>query len=279
MGMRALVTGANGYIGRHVVDELIRRNYEVIASDFLYDDVNPKALRCNAELFSGSKTIYEETGNPDICIHLAWRDGFIHNSSRHMLDLSKHYEFLLNMIEGGCKNIAVMGSMHEVGYYEGMISETTPCNPLSQYGIAKNTLKQALLALTKSIDFNLYWLRGYYILGDDKRNHSIFAKILQSAQEGKKEFPFTSGKNQYDFIQVDDLAKKIVSACTQKEYTGVIEVCTGKPVSLGCQVEKFIAENHLDITLQYGKFPDREYDSPIIYGDNTKIQEIQMREL
>lgn len=271
---KVLVTGANGYIGRHVVDELVEKGFEVIASDLEFDGVNSKAHRCNTEIFSGSKAIFEETGSPDICIHLAWRDGFVHNSPRHMLDLSKHYEFLANMAEGGCKNISVMGSMHEIGYWEGKVDDSTPCNPLSQYGVAKNALRQSILLLAESLGFNVYWLRAYYILGDDMKNHSIFARILQTAQEGRVEFPFTSGKNKYDFIKIEELSKRIVAASTQDKYTGIIEVCTGNPVALSEQVEQFIKEHHLNISLKYGEFPDRTYDSPVLYGDNTIIDAI-----
>lgn len=278
MKKRVLVTGANGYIGRHVVEELLKRDYGVIASDFLYDDVNPAALRCNAEIFSGSKTIFEETGSPDLCIHLAWRDGFVHNSPQHMLNLSKHYEFINNMVEGGCENIAVMGTMHEVGYWEGAITSDTPCSPLSQYGVSKNALRQSLMLFRQQKNYNLYWLRAYYILGDDTKNHSIFTKILEAAQQGKKEFPFTTGKNKYDFISVTELAKRIVAASVQEKYTGIINVCIGKPISLAEQVETFIAENKLNIQLKYGVFPDREYDSPIVYGDNSIIEDILQQE-
>ena len=98
------------------------------------------------------------------------------------------------MMEGGLKNLAVMGTMHEIGYWEGAIDENTPCNPLSQYGVAKNALRQSLLQTTQEKQVNLYWLRAYYILGDDMKNHSIFTKILQTAQQGGKTFPFTSVK-------------------------------------------------------------------------------------
>ena len=81
--------------------------------------------------------------------------------------LSQHFEFLRSMAIGGCKKIAVMGTMHEVGYWEGAINESTPCAPLSQYGIAKNALRQSLMLLSNDIGFNLYWLRAYYIYGDD----------------------------------------------------------------------------------------------------------------
>ena len=105
--------------------------------------------------------------------------------------------------------VAVMGTMHEVGYWEGAITDETPCNPMSMYGIAKNALRQAVLQLQKEMNFSVYWLRAYYILGDDEKNHSVFSKILQMEKEGKEKFPFTSGKNLYDFIQVDELAHRI----------------------------------------------------------------------
>ena len=124
----------------------------------------------------------------------------------------------------------------------------------------------------ENIDF--YWLRAFYILGDDLRNHSIFSKIIKMEDEGKETFPFTSGKNLYDFITVDNLAKQIAMSITQEKITGIINVCTGKPVSLSEKVNEFIAQNNLKIRPQYGAFPDRKYDSPGIWGDSTKINEI-----
>ena len=165
-----------------------------------------------------------------------------------------------------------MGTMHEVGYWEGAIDENTPCNPISMYGIAKDSLRRSMILYTQQKGVILQWLRAYYILGDDKHNNSIFCKLLLAAEEGKKTFPFTTGKNKYDFITVDELAKQISAAVSQSEINGIINCCTGNPMSLAERVEQFIKENNLDIKLEYGAFPDRPYDSPCEYGDDTKIQ-------
>lgn len=272
--MRVLVTGAAGYIGKHVVTELLNRGHEVYAIDMAQADIDQRVILLNIDIFSGDKDIYTQVKEPDLCIHLAWQDGFSHNSLKHMGNLSNHFSFLSNMMAGGCKNIVVMGSMHEVGFWEGKIDADTPCNPLSQYGIAKNALRQSMLLLAKEKQVNLYWLRAYYILGDDKRNNSIFTKLLLAAAEGKKEFPFTSGTHQYDFIDVEILAHQIVAASTQSEITGIINVCTGQPIPLKDKVEEFIQKNRLDIQLKYGAFPERPYDSKIVYGDPTQINAI-----
>lgn len=273
--MKILVTGANGYIGRHVVTSLLDSDVEVIACDINTDNVDLRATRIHFDLFNiPDSNIFESLGSPDVCLHMAWRNGFVHNAPTQMEDLSSHYRFLTALIDGGLKHLAVMGTMHEVGYWEGAIDENTPCNPLSMYGVAKNALRQSMEIYCKLNEVILQWLRCFYILGDDRHNSSIFCKILKAAEEGKKTFPFTTGKNKYDFIDVDVLAKMISAVVTQREINGIINCSTGTPISLAQRVESFIHEHNLDIKLEYGAFPDRAYDSPCVYGDSTRINKI-----
>lgn len=273
--MKVLITGANGYIGRHVVKSLLDKGADVIACDIVTKDVDERAERKTMNLFDLPEgNVYEQVGSPDVCLHMAWRNGFVHNAPTQIGDLSNHYKFLCAMVEGGLKHLAVMGTMHEVGYWEGAIDENTPCNPISMYGIAKDALRRSMILYCKQKECILQWLRAYYILGDDKKNNSIFCKLLIAAEEGKKTFPFTTGKNKYDFITVDELANQLAAAVMQKDVIGIINCCTGKPVSLADRVEQFIKEHNLDIKLEYGAFPDRPYDSPCIYGDSSKIEEI-----
>lgn len=273
--MKILVTGANGYIGRHVVKALLDKGCQVIACDINTDNVDERAEKLNFNFFNLPEgNVCEAVGSPDVCLHMAWRNGFVHNAPTQMGDLSAHVAFLNALIDGGLKQLAVMGSMHEVGYWEGAIDETTPCNPLSQYAIAKDSLRRSMMLYCQQKDCILQWLRGFYILGDDKKNNSIFCKLLLAAEYGKETFPFTTGKNKYDFQFVDELAEQIACTVMQTEVNGIINCCSGKPVSLAERVEQFIKDNNLDIKLEYGAFPDRPYDSPCIYGDATKINMI-----
>ncbi len=275
--MNVLVTGANGYIGRHVVETLLDMGHRVSVSDVCYDDVDKRAMKYNVELFGGDKDIYQKFDCPDVCIHLAWRNGFVHNDLSHINDLPKHYEFIKNMIDGGLRHIVVMSSMHEVGYWEGAIDENTPCNPSSLYAIAKNTLRQLTFLLAKEKNICCQWLRGYYILGDDLKNNSIFSKLVLAERDGKKEFPFTTGKNKYDFISIKELAQQIAMVSLQTEIEGIINCCSGVPVSLADKVEEFIKDNNFKIKLKYGAFPDRAYDSPAVWGDAEKIKKIMLQ--
>ena len=276
--MKVLVTGANGNIGRHVVRSLLDKGVEVIACDVCTDEVDSRAACKILNLFDLPEgNVFEKLGSPDVCLHMAWRNGFVHNAPTQMGDLSAHYRFLTALVDGGLKQLAVMGTMHEVGYWEGVIDENTPCNPISMYGIAKDALRRSMMLYAQQKSVVFQWLRCYYILGDDMRNNSIFSKLLQAAEEGKTIFPFTTGKNKYDFIEVDKLADLLASSVVQSEVTGIINCCTGHPISLAERVEAFIKEYNLDIKLEYGAFPDRPYDSPCVYGDATKINVIMRR--
>lgn len=276
--MHITVTGANGYIGSHVVKALLERGVTCTAVDFSNENIDGRARFLNLNILAENPAVYEELGRPDVFLHMAWKDGFVHNSSAHLEMLSAHAALIRHLLEGGLKQVAVMGTMHEVGYHEGPIDENTPCAPTSQYGIAKNALRESSRLLAKEHGAVWQWLRAYYIYGEDKNARSIFGKLLQAAHDGKKTFPFTSGKNKYDFITVQELARQIAACVCQTAVTGVINCCSGKPVSLAERVEGFIQENQLDIKLAYGAYPDRPYDSPAVWGDNTKIKQILVSE-
>ena len=111
-------------------------------------------------------------------------------------------------------------------------------------------------------------------MGNSQYGSSIFSKITAAANEGKTEFPFTMGQNQYDFIDYGDFCLQVASAVEQDAVNGIINICSGKPEKLAARVERFIQENHYAIALKYGAFPDRPYDSKAVWGNDAKIQAI-----
>ncbi len=271
--MKILVTGANGYLGKGIVKQLLDDNIHVIATDFSDDLIDPRAdIKC-CDLFAINDP-FSYFDRPDVILHLAWRDGFSHNSPQHIQDLPKHTVLLEKLIDSGIEQVAVMGSMHEVGFFEGSIHENTPCNPQSMYGICKNALRRIveLKAKDKAV---FQWLRGYYIVGNTADGCSVFSKIVQAVRRGEKEFPFTMGLNQFDFLDYKTFCRFVADTVKQREITGVINICSGRPEKLADRVERFIHENKFDINLKYGAFPDRPYDSKAIWGDDFRIQMIE----
>lgn len=273
--MKILITGANGYLGSGIVNSFLNSDnkVDIVATDLSVDNIDNRAERIACNLFE-IEDPYSFFGTPDVLLHLAWRDGFVHYSDVHIEDLPNHYKFIQKMIHSGCKHIAVMGSMHEIGFYEGSVNENTPCHPTTPYGISKNALRDLTQMLCKQYNIVFQWLRGYYIVGNSRFGSSIFSKITAAVEEGKKEFPFTLGQNQYDFIDYPIFCSQVVAAVIQNQEQGIINICSGRPEKLADRVERFIKENNYDIQLQYGVFPDRPYDSKAIWGDSSRIEKI-----
>lgn len=275
-----LVTGAGGYIGRHVVEALVARDADVVTVERAHQgEPAPSGVRrIDADIFAQRGGRFERLGSPDVCLHLAWEAGFVHNDPVHIERLPEHLDLLRELARSGTSRLAVIGSMHEVGYHEGAVVASTPTRPLSLYGVAKNALRQALEIELAGSDTVLQWLRCFYVTGDDEGNASVFSKIAAAAARGEKAFPFTSGRNLYDFLDVAELADQIAAVALQDEVRGIVNCCSGVPMSLGERAEQFIAERGLDITLDYGRFPDRPYDSPGIWGDATLVRSVLERE-
>lgn len=271
--MKVLVTGANGYLGRGIVKHLLDINCSVVATDRDLSRVDDRAQKVACDLFSVNDP-YNFFNKPDVLLHLAWRDGFVHYSDVHIDDLPKHYRFLKAFAESDVKLIAGMGSMHEIGFYEGCIHEDTPCKPTTPYGISKNALRMLTQLLCEQNNKEYMWLRGYYIVGNSEFGSSIFSKITSAVKDGKQDFPFTMGQNQFDFIDYDLFCEQVARAVTQDKTLGIINICSGYPEKLADRVERFIQENGYKIQLKYGAFPDRPYDSKAVWGDACKIKRI-----
>lgn len=274
--MKILITGVNGCLGRGIAKCLLKNGHKVIAADIKVQSIDHRAIikECNIFELDNPFLYFEQ---PDILLHLAWRDGFIHYSDTHIKDLPKHYSFIKSMVESGIKKVVVMGSMHEIGFFEGCIKADTPCHPITPYGISKNALRDLTDMLTKKKNIVFQWLRGYYIVVNSKVGSSIFSKIVAAVEEGKTEFPFTLGQNQYDFIEYDEFCKRVAAAVEQDEINGIINICSGYPEKLADRVERFIHDNGYSIKLKYGAFPDRPYDSKALWGDASKIEAILVR--
>lgn len=271
--MKILVTGANGYLGLGICKKLLDMGHDVIATDLNVDKSDVRSRNIACDIFSIDNP-YNFFGKPDVLLHLAWRDGFVHDSENHIIDLPKHHNFLLRIFKSEIKRIVVMGTMHEIGFYEGSIDENTPCKPMNLYGIAKNALRNDVERMAKLYYKPYQWLRGFYIVANTVYGSSLFSKMCKAAADGNKDFPFTMGYNQYDFLDYEQFCERTALTVGQDKYFGIINICSGRPEKLADRVERFIKDNNLNIKLQYGVYPDRAYDSKAVWGNSNYIEKI-----
>lgn len=271
--MKILVTGANGYLGRGIVKNLLDMGHQVIAVGTTVNEIDNRAKIFSINIFDVNDP-YEYFLKPDVLLHLAWKDGFVHDSTAHLENLSNHLLFLEKFFESKVKRITVMGTMHEIGFYEGSIDENTNTRPMNYYGAAKNSLRNFTEIMAKKYNKKFQWLRAFYIVENTIVGNSIFSKLVEAEKNGENLFPFTTGSNQYDFLDYEDFCYKVAVVVQQDEVIDIINICSGQPVKLSERVEKFINENNFKIKLDYGKYPDRPYDSKAVWGNNEKITNI-----
>jgi dTDP-6-deoxy-L-talose 4-dehydrogenase (NAD+) len=269
-----LITGSNGYIGKNLVNYCLSRGKKVVglSRNSQVECENPNGFFLKMDFSDWDEHDHIKYDQPDSCIHLAWRNGFHHQSTTHYEDLISHLNFIKNIIDLGIKNIAVLGTAHEIGYHNGPVDENTPTRPMNPYGIAKDFLRNAILSYAETKNVKIKWLRVFYIYGDDERNQSVFTKLIHANNQGKLTFDMNSGENLYDFIHIEMLSKQIFMALDQ--VTGVINCCSGKPVALKSMLEHYIKVNNMNIIPEYGKYPERSYDSKAIWGNPDKINQI-----
>jgi nucleoside-diphosphate-sugar epimerase len=276
--MKVAVTGATGFIGRHVLAELAERSVESIA---LVRPSTEKALgfiRCNLvqiDLHNPPPNAFELMGKPDVLIHLAW-SGLPNYKSLHHLEqeLPAQYRFLKNMIESGLKTLVVAGTCFEYGMKYGSLSEELCVHPNSPYGFAKDALRCQLEYLKATHPFQLVWARLFYLYGDGQSESSLLPQLRGAVERGDQLFNMSDGEQLRDYLPVTTAASYLVSLGLAQKDVGIVNVCSGIPISIRKLVEGWIKESGWTIELNLGYYPYPDYEPIAFWGDPQKISSL-----
>lgn len=277
--MKVAVTGASGFIGRHVLAELGSRQVEVVAvtRDAQRLQKTPAGVRVvEMDITSPGDDCFARMGCPDALIHLAW-DGLPNYKSLHHFEseLPRQYHFLKALIEAGLPSLFVAGTCFEYGMQSGELAEdikTTPGNP---YGYAKTALHRQLEFLKSSKPFNLTWGRLFYMFGEGQSVSSIYSQLKDAVMRGDSVFNMSGGEQLRDYLPVTEVAQRIVQlALSGSTDAGVVNVCSGKPVSVRRLVEQWLAANDWKIQLNLGHYPYPDYEPMAYWGDAAKMNAV-----
>ncbi len=278
--MKVLVTGATGFIGNYVVEELLGYNCVVIASSankqkaeqaFWFNKVT--YIPFNFADFDPAINYYTLFGEPDLMIHLAWEGLPNYKSSFHEeLNLPRHVAFLTNLITNGLKDLTVTGTCFEYGMQEGCLREDMPTLPTNPYGKAKDTLRKKLELLQSEYSFMLKWARLFYMYGKGQNPNSLLSQLNRALINGDAIFNMSGGEQVRDFLPVEKVASNIVKIALQKKITGVINCCSGEPVTVKAFVENYLAQQHKKIVLNLGFYPYPDFEPMLFWGENSKLK-------
>ncbi len=271
--MNIAVTGASGFIGRHVVAELERRGlHPVLVSRTPASEAGASVA---LDLAIADEDAFAKMGSPDLVIHLAWSGLPNYRSLHHMeSELPAQYRFLSGLVRSGLKHLVVAGTCFEYGMASGPLSEDMPAHPTNPYGFAKDTLRTQLAFLQKATPFSLTWGRLFYLYGEAQAATSLFPQLRAAVRAGEKTFKMSRGDQLRDFLPVEEAVRLLVALALRGANDGIVNICSGKPTSVRALVEKWLVDNQWNIDLELGYYPYPDYEPMAFWGDRKKLDSI-----
>ena len=223
--------------------------------------------------FSDSINYFKYFNEPDILIHLAWQGLPNYKEAFHIeKNLPLQFSFLNNLISNGLKDISITGTCFEYGMKEGCFTETMEPEPANAYAIAKNELRKKLQALSAKQNFILKWIRLFYMYGKGQGSKSLISQLDKALANNEPVFNMSGGEQVRDFLKVDKVAEYIVQIAAQKEVTGIINCCSGKPVTVKQFVLDYLKQQDKTIELNTGYYPYPDYEPMSFWGDDRKLK-------
>lgn len=277
---KILVTGATGFIGQHVINQLLSiESMPIVATSRTEPSVEqaswlPKVqfIPFDIAVASADKDLFAYFGKPDVVIHLAWSGLPDYRSMAH-LDTYwlQHYRFLTNLLANGLTNLTITGTCLEYGLQSGCLSENLPTLPTTAYGLAKDTLRKALELYAADRNVSFKWLRLFYMYGRGQNPKSLLAQVEAAALRGDATFNMSKGEQLRDYLPITDVASTIVQAAMKQDVNGVFNVCSGQPIAVRTLVERFMQERNYQLQLNLGYYPYPDYEPLAFWGNNQKL--------
>ncbi|GAB4036571.1 NAD-dependent epimerase/dehydratase family protein [Spirosoma jeollabukense] len=280
--MKILVTGATGFIGQYVVRQLLADGHTVVATGTSqvkasqvdwFDQVT--FVEYNLPVGGDNQNLYDYFDQPDALIHLAWQGLPNYKATFHFeQNLFPQYLFLKNLIHNGLQNLTVTGTCFEYGMQEGCLSEDQLSMPANPYALAKDTLRKMLQALQTEQPFSLKWARLFYMYGDGQNPNSVIPLLERAIEQRETVFNMSGGEQLRDYLPVEDVAIYLCRIATQMNVSGIINCCSGQPISIRRFVEHYLHTRNATISLNLGYYSYPDYEPMAFWGNNQKLTKL-----
>lgn len=279
--MKIVITGATGFIGSAVLKQLVGDGHEAVV--LLRNESNTN--RINA--IPSYQTVYyhdlAQTGlvetlavhKPDAFIHLAWKG--VGGADRNApFQITENLPFTLRSVELahaiGCRHWIGIGSQAEYGNPNRKVTETAPALPTTLYGKAKLAACWAGLGLSEGLGMKASWVRVFSTYGVGDEPAWFIPYLITELKKGNTP-KLTQCEQLWDYLYVDDAARAILSVL-YKEVTGIVNMGSGRAVSLKSVVELIRQGVNPNADIDFGAVPYRSDQVMHLEADTTKIQQL-----
>ena len=275
--MKIFVTGATGYLGYHFVNVAISQGHQVLClrrptSVSLFEPFVEKEIQW---VNNDDETKLRKTVNafqPDVLFHAAWggtrgkerNDVVIQERNIQMSkDLITLYPY---------KQVIVLGSQAEYGFYFGPAMETDALKPNTVYGQAKIETCEFLKEYCEAHNIEWQWIRLFTLFGENQTG-GLIKIFTEKCLRGEKEFNTTEGLQRYSYMYTFDIAKAICMMIGSKGKSGIYNLSQPNDVYTNQWILTHIKElMHSEIQLNFGAIPYEENQVMYMDGYVTKFE-------
>lgn len=272
---KVLLTGATGFIGTALTNELIRRGYEV------HTLVYPTALEKKEGFIQYEMNLMDSEAIKDFLsthhfenlIHLAWYVGpkcHIHNLNLNWTVATLN--LLSAFIENGGKCFLGAGTCSEYEYKYGyLLEDETPTDPQTLYGNGKNAVYNLAKVYCKQNGCRFKWPRIFNLYGPNEKPQRLMPSVINACLNGEDVKVSDCLKFQ-DYLHVEDTARGIADVF-ESDLEGAVNICSGKPVQLREIVNKIAALTDFKGNILWGAIP-AAFGDEVVIGNNEKLRSI-----
>jgi dTDP-6-deoxy-L-talose 4-dehydrogenase (NAD+) len=273
------VTGASGFIGRHVLAALAKHDVDVVAhgrrTPVPSASVSSRQHWVSFDLGDLPRDSFKRLHAPDILIHLAWGGLPNYSAQRHLeVELPIQGRFLRAMIESGLKRLVVSGTCFEYGMQSGCLREDMPTQPTTAYASAKDLLRRELEAAAVQPSLDLRWLRLFYLYGEGQAPTALYSLFRAAVARGDKRFDMSPGDQLRDFMPAEEAGAAIAAVAMAPRAPGIVNVCSGAPTTVRALVERWRSDLGSGIELNPGAMGYAAHEPFAFWGDNSRLARI-----
>lgn len=244
-GKDIVVTGGLGFIGSHIVDELVENNRVTVIDNFSSGKIDNLKYpnHENLKIIKGDLNdldLDKILKGTDYVFHLAALASVPESVEKPLFSNENNLDGSLKLFvaakNNNVKKVVFSSSAAIYGENPNIpLKETEPYMPESPYAVQKAGSELYLKAFNESYGLNYVSLRYFNVFGPKQNIHSSYAAVIPNfiygLLNGRQPTIFGDGEQTRDFIYVKDIVRANILAC-ESDYNGIVNIASGNGLSI-----------------------------------------------